>query len=84
MDIRLEKRLAPRRNTMIEATVIYDGGRSRARCIIRNLSDTGACLEIATGRVPDERFQLVIKPECLVRICEVAWRKAEKVGVRFV
>jgi len=53
-------------------------------CLIRNLSDTGACLEIAGGRVPDERFQLVIKPECLVRICEVAWRKAEKVGVRFV
>jgi hypothetical protein len=53
-------------------------------CLIRNLSDTGACLEIASGRIPDGRFQLVIKPEQLVRVCEVAWRKAQKIGVRFV
>jgi hypothetical protein len=53
-------------------------------CLIRNLSDTGACLEIESGRIPDDRFQLVIKPESLVRICEVAWRKPQKIGVRFV
>ena len=30
LDIRLEKRLAPRRNTMIIATIVYDGGRTPA------------------------------------------------------
>ena len=68
----------------------YKGGRINPErgpgmdCIIRNLSDTGACLEIESERVPDSKFRLVIKPELLVRNCEVAWRKPQKIGVRFL
>lgn len=84
MDIRLEKRLAPRRNTMIEATVIYDGGRSRARCIIRNLSDTGAKLELASSvsNIP-RTFDLVVgkvRPQS----CQVVWRAVRELGVQFM
>ena len=68
----------------------YQGGRINAEklpgmdCIIRNLSDTGACLEIASAQVPVDRFDLVILPEFINRRCEVAWRKPGKIGVRFV
>jgi hypothetical protein len=84
LDIRLEKRLAPRRNTMIEATVIYDGGRSRARCIIRNLSDTGAKLELASSvsNIP-RTFDLVVgkvRPQS----CQVVWRAVRELGVQFM
>ena len=42
MDMRLEQRLSPRRNTMIEAYIFFDGGRQGMACIIRNLSAGGA------------------------------------------
>ena len=53
-------------------------------CLIRNLSDFGACLEIDSSLIQVDEFNLVIKPENFIRICRVAWRKPQKIGVRFV
>jgi hypothetical protein len=68
---------------MIEATVIYDGGRSRARCIIRNLSDTGAKLELASVTNIPRTFDLVVgkvRPQS----CQVVWRAVRELGVQFM
>jgi PilZ domain-containing protein len=80
----MERRGLPRQRT-------YKGGRinfetAGADCIIRNLSDGGACLEITSEVSIPDTFRLVIKPECLVRGCEVCWRNAHahRMGVRFV
>lgn len=68
----------------------YKGGRINAErlpgmdCVVRNLSDTGACLEIDSAVIPVNEFNLVIKPEYLTRRCQVAWRRPQKIGVRFV
>lgn len=53
-------------------------------CVIRNLSETGACLELATPAGIPETFALIIKPEGIKRNCQIAWRTARKIGVRFV
>lgn len=53
-------------------------------CLIRNLSDKGACLEVDNGAVPSDRFMLMIKPENFERTCQVIWRKPKKIGVEFV
>lgn len=59
LDLRLEKRLAPRRNTAIRAQIVFNGGRGKSDCIIRNLSDSGAKLEVATvGNIP-QTFDLI-------------------------
>lgn len=76
------KRAAVRQRT-------YKGGRINFEtagidCIIRNLSDTGACLEAESAVPIPDKFRLVIKPEFLIRDCEVAWRRSHKLGVRFV
>ena len=52
-------------------------------CVIRNLSDTGACLEFNDAAPLPNAFRLIIKPEIIARNCMVAWRKGEKIGVRF-
>ena len=67
----------------------YKGGRinfatAGVDCIIRNLSATGACLEAESPVPIPDKFRLVIKPEFLIRECEVAWRRSHKIGVRFV
>jgi hypothetical protein len=80
--MRLEKRLSPRRNTMIEALVIFDAGRRRMPCIIRNLSDTGAKLEVSSVAGVPNTFDL-IAPGHRPHACRVAWRSLREMGVEF-
>jgi hypothetical protein len=52
-------------------------------CIIRNLSETGARIELERPVDVPDKFTLLIKPEILKRSCEVAWRSGVLIGVRF-
>jgi len=81
LDIRLEKRLSPRRNTMIDAVIAYDGGRTP--CVIRNLSESGAKLEFTTGiaKIP-KTFDLLV-PKVRPQPCVVVWRSLKELGVQF-
>ncbi|MDO8361022.1 MAG: PilZ domain-containing protein [Devosia sp.] len=82
MDLRLEKRLAPRRHTMIFATIVFDSGRTRVDCVIRNLSDGGARLEVATVKNIPQSFDLLV-PRHRPHHCRVAWRALKELGVEF-
>ena len=83
LDTRLERRLAPRRNTTIEAEIVFDGGRSRLPCIIRNLSDSGAKLEVAKVASVPQSFDLVV-PGHHPHASRVVWRTIREVGIAFV
>ena len=67
----------------------YKGGRINGKrlsgmdCLIRNVSDKGALLEIDSAVVTVDEFDLVILPEYLNRKCRVVWRKPNRIGVRF-
>lgn len=82
MDLRLEKRLLPRRHTMIVAMIVFDSGRSRIDCVIRNLSDGGAKLEVASVKNIPQSFDLLV-PRHRPHHCRVAWRALKELGVEF-
>lgn len=82
MNIRLDRRVSPRRNTMIPAEIVFDGGRARIECIIRNLSDSGAKLEVASVAKVPATFDLVA-PEQRPHHCMVVWRTLRELGVAF-
>lgn len=69
---------------MIEAAIVFDGGRSIIPCIIRNLSETGAKLEVSTtvSKVP-QTFDLIVARVRPQR-CQVVWRTVRELGVQFV
>jgi len=78
----IEKRANSRVRTLRSASIIF-GGASTVDCVVRNLSETGACLEVASPvGIPDD-FALQIKPEERKRDCHVAWRPANRIGVSF-
>jgi hypothetical protein len=52
-------------------------------CVIRNMSETGACLEFNDAALVPDAFRLIVKPEIISRNCTVAWRKNDRIGVRF-
>ena len=80
--LRMERRLAPRRSCAIVAEVVFDGGRRVVPCVIRNVSDSGAKLELRS---------LVGIPASLVlrgagfqpQQCRVVWRTLREMGVTF-
>jgi hypothetical protein len=83
VDLRLETRLAPRRNTSIGAVLVYNGGRARMECVIRNLSDSGAKLELkgSVASIPNT-FDL-LAPGHRPHPCRVVWRTLKELGVQF-
>ena len=79
-----DTRSAPRHRTLKGGSVSFDGGG--CECTVRNLSFTGAHLEIENEnpiKLPDF-FTLIIRPEYLKRDCQVIWRKGKSIGIRFV
>ena len=78
----VEHRRSPRLRTIKGGSIIF-GLTATIDCIIRNMSDAGASLEVANpGGIPGE-FTLLIRPEIIKRKCHVVWRTGRRIGVRF-
>lgn len=75
-----EKRITPRRNANIEAIIAY--GRTQLACIIRNVSEGGAKLEVTSVRGIPDAFELLL-PNHRPQRCRVAWRSLKEIGVAF-
>jgi len=53
-------------------------------CRVRNVSETGACLMIASPvGIPNE-FDLLLDTDKTPRRCRVEWRSANQIGVSFL
>jgi hypothetical protein len=78
----VETRVAPRYR--LSKTAQIDHGGDKTPCTIRDLSVTGAALEVAdlSARIPDA-FTLVVPEDKLKLPCRVVWRTAYKIGVAF-
>jgi hypothetical protein len=71
-----ELRIAPRRRVLKAGSISFGGGV--IDCTVRNVSETGAALEV----VPD-RFTLIVQSDGLSRPCRVVWRRERRIGVTF-
>jgi len=78
-----ERRRAPRSRSYKSGQINAEGYPS-IDCIIRNLTDGGACIEVDSKLVRTDQFRLVIHPEYLNRLCDVVWREPKRIGVKFV
>jgi len=78
-----ERRRSPRYKTLKSGVIIF-GLAPAVECIIRNISDTGAGIEVKNAAAIPDAFQLLIKPELVKRHCRVIWRKHDWIGAQFV
>ena len=76
-----DRRAAPRNRTFKGAGIWPHG--TPARCIVRNLSKTGACLELGHDDPAPDDFLLVFDSDQSHFRCRVVWRKDSRIGVRF-
>lgn len=75
-----ERRPAPRMRMLKSGKILL--GKHVVPCTVRNLSETGACLQVqTTAGLPSQfSFAMADQPP---RICKIIWRDDTKMGVQF-
>ena len=53
------------------------------KCTVKNLSDTGAALQIVTPLYIPDRFTLSVPSDQFKRRCHIIWRKEKLIGIAF-
>ena len=76
-----EGRQSVRRPANEAARIVYRCGHS-VLCRVRNISDSGAGLEMSDGRRLPDSFQLEIGGQAS-RPAQLVWHAVQRVGVRF-
>lgn len=80
----MSERRSGRRQRSLKGGTIAIAGVTTIDCVVRDLSSTGACLQVESAvGIPDE-FTLIVAKDDLQRPCRVAWRSAKRIGIRFV
>jgi hypothetical protein len=81
MGLMVETRVAPRFRVTKPAKI--DHGGDKIDCVVRDISATGAAIEISdVVRIPDY-FVLSIPEDRLKLSCHVVWRTQYRIGVAF-
>jgi hypothetical protein len=77
----MEKRAAPRHKVFKHGTLAFYGGS--VDCTVRNISQIGARVDIASPVGLPKAFTLVIESDQLLRRCHAVWSCDQRIGVAF-
>jgi PilZ domain len=76
-----ETRAAPRYRLTKPAFI--ERGGDKIKCTIRDLSITGASLEISDSAIIPEKFTLIVPEDGLRLLCRIVRRSDFRIGVAF-
>ena len=76
-----EARQASRRRVMDLALIRF--GEMSVGCVIRNLTDEGAALDVGPQNDVPDQFTLVVMTKKKIYSCNVVWRTNHRIGVSF-
>jgi PilZ domain len=76
-----EHRISVRQRVLKAGTIEFGGGA--IDCTIRNISSTGAALNVNSPIGIPDRFILVLPADELHMPCHVVWRKPKRIGIAF-
>ncbi|WP_456705388.1 MULTISPECIES: PilZ domain-containing protein [unclassified Bradyrhizobium] len=77
----MEKRYVRRRRVFKAARIEFPGGA--LSCVVRDLSDGGANLDVPSQIGIPHEFMLSIPTAELRRPCRAVWRSAKRIGIAF-
>ena len=72
---------APRQRILKAGSIEFGGGT--IDCVVRNVSETGAALEVASPMGIPAEFNLVISGNAAKHRCHVVWVSNKRIGVTF-
>ena len=79
----MERRRRPRARTLKSARILLNHHHSVIDCTVRNLSPTGACLNVASVVGIPEQFDVFFEADRSIRACRLVWHKEKQVGIEF-
>lgn len=65
------------------AKIVFNSRACVIDCTVRNISEGGACLVLATPAVLPPQFELAIDNLDTLRYCQVVWHFDTRLGVMF-
>ena len=75
------ERRSPRKTVLVSGAIEFAGGT--INCLIRDMSISGAALDVTNPNDIPERFDLVFRADGTRIPCHVIWRQKELIGVAF-
>jgi hypothetical protein len=79
-----DQRGAPRMRTLKGARLVLANNMSTFECKVRNLSATGACVEMPSTLGVPSRVTLKMDDGSDDQLCHVAWRTDKRIGLHFI
>ena len=76
-----DKRRQQRLRVLKAGTIAFGG--SHIDCVVRNISTTGAALEVESQAGIPASFELMITADRFIRRCHVVWRRGRRLGITF-
>ena len=77
----MQRRAVPRKPVLMSGAIQFAGGA--VNCLVRDMSISGAALDVTEPHDIPERFNLVFKVDGTQIPCRVVWRHHERIGVTF-
>ena len=78
----IEKRAAQRYRVFKGGTITFEN--SGIACTVRNMSDSGAAIDLENPVTLPQSFTLSISRDNIVRNCRTVWRSERRIGLAFV
>jgi hypothetical protein len=82
-DPREEHRRDRRMRTLKGGRIVFNAGFGVFDCVVRNISEGGAMLQLSGPLGIPSHFELVMEPGIPRRKCTVRWRTDNAIGVSF-
>lgn len=79
--VMVEKRSETRRRVFKGGTISFGG--AAVDCTVRNVSNSGATLDVASLAGIPPSFKLAIRADDFVARCRIVWSKENRIGVAF-
>jgi hypothetical protein len=78
----IEKRAEPRHRVLKRGMLAFNGGGG-LDCTVRNISSSGARIDITNPMGVPHSFTLVIEADQFMRHCRAVWSSEQRIGVAF-
>jgi hypothetical protein len=79
----MERRRQPRQRTSKSARILLSRYHSVIDCTVRDISPTGASLDVASTLGIPDRFDVMFDADKSIRTCRLIWFKQKQIGVEF-
>lgn len=73
----------PRRRTLLSGKLVFDGGARSFDCVIRDMSASGARVQLPGPEILPRTLWLIEMRAGLAHQCRVSWRQGRETGLQF-